>query len=432
MRKNLFFGAILTMICFMFAPVVMALEVDTFEKLQNAVNANEKEITLTENVAGNLVVPAGSEITFDGGDKTLTGTIKFDAVISGDKATTVFELKNLVLDGNNANNIGIISMNQATDPVKLYLSMDNVTVQNFTGKGTYFTNVQELLVTNCKFNNNATTEQTNVVGDYAFDINLVGIQDAVIVIENSEFGGVSGGNSPVKVTQRGGVDDIMKDIPYYRDNKGENRTDKAAASIYYLSVSNNDFSKVTGNKKGDVIIGSSPNADGSARTSASDYSYEIVAAPESETKVYVRSTTEEEAKTNEYTAKVITSETPLRNGMVAVTISIEDESSTVYIPVGTKLSDEEIAELKAIKVDGYEILGYYGDKEFEKEFDFTAEFESDTTIYAKLQKIADTPVIDVENPSTGDINLTAIMLISLAGLAGISYSLITKLKMNKR
>ena len=264
-------------------------EYDTLEDAINAIGGVEATFKITSDEVGDVKtinIPAGANYTIDGGNFTVNYSFNLDAT-SAENST--LKIMNLIMDGDNTLGMAINSQNQSTKPNELTLSVTNSTIRNYKSKGLYLTNIKNLLIDNVKFNDLATTTQTWCTGDYALDVNLIGVQDAEIVIKNSIFAGKSGGNSPIKVTQRGGIDDINTDIPYYKE--GHSNT---PASVKSLVVENCDFTAVTGNSKGDVIIGSSPNNDGTARTSATLYDYKVVAKEGTTTEVYTRSTKEAE------------------------------------------------------------------------------------------------------------------------------------------
>lgn len=266
------------------------------EAVQSVVSSNKNEATFTftkseEDHSANVKIPSGSKYVINGKGLTFGGRLNINATEEEDVYLTI---NDLAMDGGSVAGMAIISQNQDTDPNNLYLTISGGSIKGYKEKGIYLTNAKELTIDGTEFNNNATTEQTPIQGDYAVDLNLIGVQDANITIKNAVFGGKSGGNSPIKVTQRGGTDDVMTDIPYYYDEAGENRTDNPAATIEKLVISNCDFSAVTDNSKGDVIIGSSPNGDGSARTSAHDFNVEVIPNPETPTMLYVRGSKDEE------------------------------------------------------------------------------------------------------------------------------------------
>lgn len=206
------------------------------------------------------------DLIIDGQGHTIRGAINLDSQGTSEGAYTVV-LKDLVMDGQGTTARAVTGQNQNEDVRPVNLTMEGVSISGYTSKGVYLTNIQSLNVTGCSFNDNATSEQTSYSGDYAFDINLCGIQNAVIVIEDTAFAGVSGGNSPIKITQRGGTDDT--------DDVSTDIHTSTAATIDSVTISGCTFDITAGtggkNPMADVVIGSSPNSDGTARTYTQAY-----------------------------------------------------------------------------------------------------------------------------------------------------------------
>ena len=266
---------------------------DTLSAAVAELGATKATITFTENETGDnakdVTIPAGADYTIDGAGKAFGGAIKAEA--TGGQATHL-SINDLVMDGGGSKGMAIISQNQETTPNDLYLTITNSSISNYTKKGVYLTNVKELVVNGVTFKDNATIEQDKIQGDYTLDLNLIGVQDVRVSVANSTFIGEVGGNAPIKVTQRGYEDDIMTDIPYYYVD-GE-PTGNPAASIAGLTIENCDFSAVTGNSKGDVALGSSPNADGTVRLGNSNFPVKVTAG-ETPIDIYVRGSADQEA-----------------------------------------------------------------------------------------------------------------------------------------
>lgn len=421
---------------------------ETLQEAIAAVGATEATFTFTKDETGNVTIPVGAKYTIEGAGHILNGTITADAKSEGETHLTV---NGLTMDGGGALDWAIGSKNQETTPPRLYLTVTNSSIQNYKSKGVYLTNVQQLVMNNVKFNDNATTEQTKINGDYALDVNLIGIQDATISITNTTFKGHSGGNAPIKVTQRGGADDIMTDIPYYYNTEGEGDsekpttpTGKPAASIASLTIENCDFTDVTGNSKGDVIIGSSPNADGTARSSASQFPVRVVASADKSVKLYVRGTTKQEDDgTN---TKVEVTDTPLvqldeyvlQSPDKDIALAVGGEHLLTYYfgnrgedvlnapAVTLTSSDESIAtvdetgRIKAIKAGTAVITATYDGGSYE----WTVTV---TDPAADGGEATDTtePVDNVKNPQTYDGSMMFIIagMISALGLAGAGLGL---------
>lgn len=421
---------------------------ETLQEAIAAVGATEATFTFTKDETGNVTIPVGAKYTIEGADHTLNGTITADAKSEGETHLTV---NGLTMDGGGTLNWAIDSQNQETTPPRLYLTVTNSSIQHYKSKGVYLTNVQQLVMDNVKFNDNATTEQTKINGDYALDVNLIGIQDATISVTNTTFKGYSGGNAPIKVTQRGGIDDVMPDIPYYYNIKveGDHKvpttpTGKPAASIASLTIENCDFTDVTGNSKGDVIIGSSPNADGTARSSASQFPVRVVASADKPVKLYVRGTTKQEDDgTN---TKVEVTDTPLvqldeyvlQSPDKDIALAVGGEHLLTYYfgnrgedvlnapAVTLTSSDESIAtvdetgRIKAVKAGTAVITATYDGGSYE----WTVTV---TDPAADGGEATDTtePVDNVENPQTYDGSMMFIIagVISALGLAGAGVGL---------
>ena len=421
---------------------------ETLQEAIAAVGATESTFTFTKDETGNVTIPVGAKYTIEGADRTLNGTITADAKSEGETHLTV---NGLTMDGGGTLNWAIDSQNQETTPPRLYLTVTNSSIQHYKSKGVYLTNVQQLVMDNVKFNDNATTEQTKINGDYALDVNLIGIQDATISVTNTTFKGYSGGNAPIKVTQRGGIDDVMPDIPYYYNIKveGDHKvpttpTGKPAASIASLTIENCDFTDVTGNSKGDVIIGSSPNADGTARSSASQFPVRVVASADKSVKLYVRGTTKQEDDgTN---TKVEVTDTPLvqldeyvlQSPDKDIALAVGGEHLLTYYfgnrgedvlnaPAVTLVSsDESVAtvdetgRIKAIKAGTAVITATYDGGSYEWTVTVT-----DPTADGGEATDTTEPVDNVKNPQTYDGSMMFIIagMISALGLAGAGLGL---------
>ena len=255
---------------------------DIYMSLSAAVNAAADGATVTL-VSSNITyatLTVDKSLTIDGQDNTFTGKIFIDTTSEGSAFTVT--IQNIKMVGNGGTEeIGIYTTYQGSAAGSedsairdLTLNMSGVSVDGYGSKGVYLTNVKTLSVDNCQFNNNASTTQTNHSGDYAFDINLCGVTGVSIEIRDSTFGGVSGGNSPVKITQRGGVeltDDTNTDI----------LTDKSStvASVVIEGCSFDVSEKDNKAPMADVILGSSPNSDGTVRTYNQAFNVDITAGP---------------------------------------------------------------------------------------------------------------------------------------------------------
>ena len=403
-------------------------EYDNLEDAIKAVGSAEATFKLTSDEVGDaktINIPAGANYTIDGGNFTVNYSFKLDAT-SAENST--LKVMNLIMDGNGTLGMAINSQEQEYKPNELTLSVINSTIRNYTNKGFYLTNVKNLLVDNVKFNDLATTEQTWYQGDYALDVNLIGVQDAEITIKNSTFAGHSGGKAPIKVTQRGGFDDINTDVKYYPQGHSNE-----PASIKSLIVENCDFTGVTGNSKGDVIIGSSPNDDGTARTSATAYNYKVVAKEGTTTEVYTRSTKEaEENGTNK--PVVVEAGSPLMqltsyvlnsddgninlevNGTYQLNYYFGDKGATIVnAPTVTfRSSDDSIVSVSS---DGVLTAKKAGTATIYATYD-SGEYNWQVNVVKAAEGEA---VEEVENPNTSD-GVLLFLGLTVVGFAGIALT----------
>ena len=103
---------------------------------------------------------------------------------------------------------------EANGTRNVYLIFEDCVIKDFTGKGIYTADARVFKMKNCKIENCATGTDTGIAGDYAVDLNLIGVKSAVVELENCEFVGYCGAKAAFKVTQRGGPsDEGAGDIP---------------------------------------------------------------------------------------------------------------------------------------------------------------------------------------------------------------------------
>lgn len=118
---------------------------------------------------------------------------------------------------------------------------------------------------------------------------------------------------------------------------------------------------------------------------------------------------------------------------IIVTVKLNDKTITKELKEGETLSREDLEkeiDTAGLDLAKYNILGYYEDADFEKEFDFTKALTEDTFIYAKLEekKVEENPKDEDprdedpkvdddkkdETPKTGVINAFPIVLSGIA------------------
>ena len=210
-------------------------------------------LVLGEDFAEDVTLADGADLTIDANGSKI-GAIKMTASGTAGSKLTV---KNAVLDSESSSSeYGILSQNQTSaDQVNLELVLENCTVTGFKSKGLYLTNAKKLIVKNCKFVDCASGEmdQPNTRGDYAIDLNLCAVQDAVVKIDNCTFEGECGKKACIAIKARGGAsDESASDIPKDVDEA----TIKSVTLVgnSFLSKSPADYSVGSSSKtEGDVV-----------------------------------------------------------------------------------------------------------------------------------------------------------------------------------
>ena len=198
-------------------------------------------------------------IAIDGCGHTLYGGFSFDSVADDGEGEYNVTITDLTLDGvKNTDGFGISSGNEKDESVRaINLTLDGCTIKNFTSKGLYMTSVKSLKVVNCTFENNAYKVNQDR-GDYAFDVNLIGVQGATIEVSNCTFSGECGSKSVMKITQRGGSNST--------DDLDNGFSIQTSAKINNVVIKDNTFSPV--NTERDITFGS-----GISSTAAGNKSY---------------------------------------------------------------------------------------------------------------------------------------------------------------
>lgn len=259
---------------------VNAVVGETMDELNLRIaDANGAVIKLETDIAGTMSI--GGDVTIDGDGHTLHGNIVLDA--TSDTVPYSVVIQNLVMredsDSTSAQGFGIFGQNQTADtPVKpVDLVVRDCCISGYSKKGIYLTNVRNFNMSSCIVGNVATEpmDDPNTFGDYAVDLNLCGVQDGLVKIVGNTFTGSCGAIGAVKVTQRGGVgltDDVNTDI-----------LNPVSAFVRGVTVAGNDFSAMNASRQegvSDIVLGSSPNSDGTARTYNNSYPAEIGATGE--------------------------------------------------------------------------------------------------------------------------------------------------------
>ena len=256
---------------------VTATEVRTSEELANALASNATAIVLTADITNKSAVTYSitKNVTIYGDGHTITaGQFK----LAPTTGTITVNIYDLIWDGTGIGNGYGISTTTGENKAFVDLTLDNCKIFNFTYKGIYVTNTVGFTLKDCIFEGNATAtpEAVNTFGDYAVDLNLISVQNAVIEITGCKFIGDCGSYAALKITQRGtdnNTDDVNTDF--------DNATN---ATIESVKISGNDFTKVEGAKTPvDIQLGSG--AGDSAKTYTFGYDSTITAAGETIVKV---------------------------------------------------------------------------------------------------------------------------------------------------
>ena len=256
---------------------VTATEVRTSEELADALASNATAIVLTADITNKSAVTYSitKNVTIYGDGHTITaGQFK----LAPTTGTITVNIYDLIWDGTGIGNGYGISTTTGENKAFVDLTLDNCKIFNFTYKGIYVTNTVGFTLKDCIFEGNATAtpEAVNTFGDYAVDLNLISVQNAVIEITGCKFIGDCGSYAALKITQRGtdnNTDDVNTDF--------DNATN---ATIESVKISGNDFTKVEGAKTPvDIQLGSG--AGDSAKTYTFGYDSTITAAGETIVKV---------------------------------------------------------------------------------------------------------------------------------------------------
>lgn len=111
---------------------------------------------------------------------------------------------------------------------------------------------------------------------------------------------------------------------------------------------------------------------------------------------------------NEISNVTLVGDTYVKN--VILTVNLMEKTVPITLKEGDKISAEQVKskiDLSNLGLNNYTLNGFYSDKEFNTEFDFTKPITADTTIYAKLT-LTETPKEPVkekdETPKTGVTN----------------------------
>lgn len=102
------------------------------------------------------------------------------------------------------------------------------------------------------------------------------------------------------------------------------------------------------------------------------------------------------------------------------------EELSIQIPVGTKYTAEDVADIKEeianeLATEGINLDDFYADEELTKVFDMTQEFTEDTTVYLKFVQLREDD--GTTNPETSDISVYGVIVAILLGTVGLGYAI---------
>lgn len=234
--------------------VVDGIAYSTVNEAVEAAATSGKELVLYKNITEAITIAPGKTVTITGITKDIN--LSKGIVLTGTGSENInVTLKSLTIDGSE---FGIRSQNQtAQNQLEANITIDDCVIKNHSSKGIYMTNAKNIKVMNTEFIDCATgpMDKPNTKGDYAFDLNLVAVQDSDILIEGCSFTGSCGKKSAVKVTQRCGASDAgASDMP-----KGV-----PEAKVKQLVVRNCAFN--TTDSEADVRIGTDSKTPGAENT----------------------------------------------------------------------------------------------------------------------------------------------------------------------
>ena len=84
---------------------------------------------------------------------------------------------------------------------------------------------------------------------------------------------------------------------------------------------------------------------------------------------------------------------------VIITLINGEKTNRITVNEGETITKEQLDEYITIE-EGYEVVGYFTDKDYKNEFDFKTKLDKDTTIYIKIVKIEETEKPEETVPET--------------------------------
>ncbi len=462
MKKKILFFVMAFMATTLLVPNVYAESVvakigDTgYTTLQEAINAAKTgdTVTLVANTVENITIAADKDITLNTGTYTLTNknghtitnsgklTIKgngtIDNVTNGKSAllnngtvtvlsSTFTRSKEAGTTTSNGGNTWYVIDNNGS---KAVMTFEGGKVINTSGYSSLIRNIEAKLI----------------VKDGTFENNF-------IVLKNDDNGTlkVSGG----KISTKAAGGSAVQNWGSFTLSGGELNAAEGAAAIYALSWSDqykSEASIESGTINGDIIIGiydNSANIAPEMEISAGKINGDIsvinkgileVAGGEINGTITSDDTATVTTEGGTYSTEPSDELVPEgykvfdnEDGTYTIAIPVKltfvngENSEFVEIPKGTVATEDEykalVAEInKGLAAYNLESAGFYLDKDFTEEFDFSEPINDDLTLYFAVQekKIEKKEV----NPETSDMNL--FLILSLIAVGAVGTTLVLK------
>lgn len=403
----------------------------SYDEVNNLFFAKGTAITINQRDDGEN----GALITWDGGSQLVGPKIN---VFGGDhNSDVVYDTTNITMNGGTVQNIFGGGLHKST------VKTSNITVNN--GKATYVSGGgASSLIKDSEApkyyagdpkNSPTVVENTNVVINngtfyivYGGGEGISNTGTAKVTFNNGTAsyviaGGANGYTGKSSVLVEGGKIGILQSVNRGSMDKAETTITGGTVTNAYVGGDASDSGvtgtiasanmEVTGGKVMNLAVGTNGGASAKDVASVS----------------YTEGTVENVDETTFDESNVAVN--------VVITINVMGQEESIEVPRGSRLSDEEIEQLKNLNLEelgltGYSLLGYYSDSAFTNEFDFTLPFEENTTIFMKVGKkqVVDVDDVDkvdntqeiVENPETSD-GIIYYLASGMVGLVGLGLTI---------
>ena len=231
--------------------VNIASTVGTYDTITDAISSSSGEqISIAGNITEDVTINTGTVANIVGAgieNTVITGTITINNSPESDENGSI-TLKNFTFDGKGSIGMAIVSAEQTTTEIKpMTIILENVYIKGYIGKAIYITNGAEIVLKNCTIEDCATmaSDTRKHSGDYAVDINLVGVNNKNINITSCVFNNPRATYGELRIAKRGGLSDAgSSEIP----------VGISEAEIVNVTIENNNF-KSSAYNRGIITIG---------------------------------------------------------------------------------------------------------------------------------------------------------------------------------